>query len=56
MLRHVLVEFPAYMQPRGCSVAASDEINKTEKYNDVISGVDFAPVAIETSGILIIII
>jgi hypothetical protein len=33
------------------SAAAVAEVNKTLKYNDIISGVDFVPVAIETSGV-----
>ena len=33
------------------SAAATAEVNKTLKYNDIISGVDFVPVAIETSGV-----
>ena len=33
------------------SAAAAAEVNKTLKYNDIISGVDFVPVAIETSGV-----
>jgi len=33
------------------SAAAVAEIQKTQKYNDIISGVDFVPVAIETSGV-----
>jgi len=33
------------------SAAASAEINKTQKYRDIIAGVDFVPVAIETSGV-----
>jgi hypothetical protein len=33
------------------SAAATAEVNKTMKYNDIISGVDFVPVAIETSGV-----
>jgi hypothetical protein len=30
--------------------AGSAEVNKTFKHNGIISGVDFVPVAIETSG------
>ena len=33
------------------SAAATAEVNKTLKYNDIITGVDFVPVAIETSGV-----
>jgi hypothetical protein len=33
------------------SAAATAEVNKTQKYDDIISGVDFVPVAIETSGV-----
>jgi hypothetical protein len=33
------------------SAAASAEEKKTRKYSDIISGVDFVPVAIETSGV-----
>ena len=32
------------------SAAANAEIRKCQKYHDIISGVDFVPVAIETSG------
>ena len=31
--------------------AAAAEAKKTQKYADIISGVDFVPVAIETSGV-----
>jgi hypothetical protein len=34
----------------GC-VAATSEARKTQNYQDIISGVDFVPVAIETSGV-----
>jgi hypothetical protein len=33
------------------SAAAAAEEKKMRKYSDIISGVDFAPVAIETSGV-----
>ena len=33
------------------SAAATAEANKILKYNDIISSVDFVPVAIETSGV-----
>ena len=33
------------------SAAAAAETKKIRKYNDIISGVDFVPVAIETSGV-----
>ena len=33
------------------SAAASAELKKCQKYSDIISGVDFVPVAIETSGV-----
>jgi len=32
-----------------CSAAATAEVNKNQQYNDIISGVAFMPVAIETS-------
>jgi len=32
------------------SAAANAEIRKCHKYQDIICGVDFVPVAIETSG------
>ena len=36
--------------PAGDGGAAAAEEKKMRKYSDIISGVDFAPVAIETSG------
>ena len=36
---------------RAGSAAAVAEEKKTQKYSDIISGVDFVPVAIETSGV-----
>ena len=33
------------------SAAATAEVNKTRKYADIITGVDFTPVAIETTGV-----
>jgi hypothetical protein len=33
------------------SAASAAELKKIEKYSDIIAGVDFKPVAIETSGV-----
>ena len=33
------------------SAAAAAEAKKVQKYSDIINGVDFTPVAIETSGV-----
>ena len=55
MGRNVLDTFAMCHVTSGCneadSAAASAELKKCQKYSDIISGVDFVPVAIETSGV-----
>jgi hypothetical protein len=51
MGRNVPDTFAMYHVTAGSNEAASAELKKCQKYCDIISGVDFVPVAIETSGI-----
>ena len=50
MPRHVRPVAHASSTQAG-SAAAAAELKKLQKYADIIAGVDFVPVAIETSGV-----